>query len=71
MNEQESAFPAEAAPARQPFEAWVAAKQPEAWRAAAARAMRAWAIGREVTEAEFDQALADAGAVQIGIEPTR
>jgi hypothetical protein len=60
------ATPERRPPERRAFEAWVEAKRPEAWRSAAARAMRGWAIGREVTEAEFDEALEAAGAVRIG-----
>jgi hypothetical protein len=55
-----------APPPRRAFETWVDEKKPAAWLAAAARAMRGWAIGREVTETEFDTALADAGSVRIG-----
>jgi hypothetical protein len=58
-------------PPRQPFETWVATKKPEPWRAAAARAMRGWAIGREVTEAEFDEALKAAGEIVCGYDLTR
>jgi hypothetical protein len=50
---------------RRPFEEWVAAKKPAAWLAAAARAMQGWAIGREVTEHQFDKALEAAGAVTM------
>jgi hypothetical protein len=60
-----------AAPARRPFEAWVLAKKPEAWRAAAARAMRGWAIGFEVTETQFDEAMTAAGEIRIGYDLTR
>lgn len=56
-----------AEPQRKPFEEWVAEKKPAAWLAAAGRAHRGWAIGREVTEADFDAALKDAGAVVIGV----
>ena len=52
---------------RKPYEEWVALKQPAAWLAAAGRALRGWAIGKEVTEADFDAALHDAGAVAIGV----
>jgi hypothetical protein len=55
---------------RKPFETWVEAKKPPAWLAAAARAMRGWPIGREVTEQEFDDALEAAGQVAIGYELT-
>ncbi len=58
-------------PERRPFEAWVEAKRPELWRAAAARAMRGWAIGREVTEVEFDESLKAAGEVRLGYSFTR
>lgn len=54
-------------PERRPYEQWVAAKKPAAWLAAAARAGRGWAIGREVTEQEFDAAIHDAGAVALGV----
>lgn len=51
---------------RRPFEAWVEEKRPAAWLAAAARAMRGWPIGREVTEAEFDAAITAAGTIPLG-----
>jgi uncharacterized membrane protein AbrB (regulator of aidB expression) len=51
---------------RQPFEKWAEAKKPAAWLVAAARAMRGWAIGREVTEAEFDDAIHAAGTITLG-----
>jgi hypothetical protein len=50
---------------RRPFETWVAEKKPAAWLAAAARAMQGWAIGREVTEPEFDDALKAAGSAEM------
>lgn len=52
---------------RKPFEQWASEKKTPAWLAAAARAMRGWAIGREVTEEDFDAALTDAGAVAVGV----
>jgi hypothetical protein len=52
-------------PARRPFEEWVAEKKPAAWLAAAARAMQGWAIGQEITEAQFTDALRDAGAIEM------
>ncbi len=50
---------------RRPFEEWVKEKQPAAWLAAAARTMRGWAIGREVTEQEFNEAIRAASAVEM------
>lgn len=46
-------------------EAWAAMKQPAAWLLAAARMLRAWPIGREVNEDDFDRALSDAGSVAL------
>lgn len=57
--------------ARRPFEAWAADKKPAAWQAAAARAMRGWAIGREVTEQEFDDSIQAAGKITLGYDLTR
>lgn len=56
---------------RKTFETWAAEKRPAAWLTAAARAMRGWAIGREVTEAEFDDAIHAAGSVTLGHDQTR
>jgi hypothetical protein len=55
---------------RKPFEIWAAEKKPAPWQANAARAMRGWAIGREITEAEFDDAIQAAGQVAIGYDLT-
>lgn len=46
--------------ARRPFEEWAASKAHEPWKIAAAKAMRSWAIGHEMTEGEFDEAVSDA-----------
>jgi hypothetical protein len=56
---------------RQPFETWADAKKPAVWLIAAARAMRGWAIGREVTEAEFDDAIQAAGSIALGYDLKR
>lgn len=45
---------------RRAFEEWGAAKKVEAWKVNAAKHLRVWAIGFEVTESEFDQAIYDA-----------
>lgn len=42
------------------FEEWSALKHVAEWKSRAAKAMRSWPIGAEVTEAEFDQAIYDA-----------
>jgi hypothetical protein len=59
------------APERRPFEAWAAEKKPAPWQAAAARAMRGWAIGREITESEFDDAITAAGSITLGYDLKR
>jgi hypothetical protein len=69
--EKHDALAPESAPERRTFEAWAAEKKTAAWQAAAARAMRAWAIGREVTEAEFDEAVRAAGEIRLGYDLTR
>lgn len=51
---------------RRPIEGWAKAKQPELWRYRAAKALRDWPIGAEVTEAEFDEALKAAGEISLG-----
>lgn len=53
---------------RRAIEAWAEEKRAEAWRLAAARAMRGWAIGRELTEQEFDAAMKAAGEIRIGYD---
>lgn len=53
------------------FEAFAEEKKPAAWKAAAARAMRGWPIGFEVTEAEFEKALEDAGEIVLGYDVKR
>jgi hypothetical protein len=63
--------PIQKATERRPFEAWVAEKKPAPWQSNAARAMRGWAIGREVTEAEFDDAVKAAGAVVLSSDLKR
>ncbi len=44
-------------PERRPFEQWAEAKKTPAWKLAAAKAHENWPLGREVTEAAFDQAV--------------
>jgi hypothetical protein len=63
--------PAAPPAARRPFETWATEKQPAPWQAAAARTMRGWVIGREVTEAEFDDAIKAAGSIVLGHDLTR
>lgn len=46
-------------------EAWAEKKRPEDFVLAAARALKGWAIGKEVAEEDFDEALKSAGAVQL------
>lgn len=41
-------------------------ENPTHWKYAAAKAMRGWVIGFEVTEEEFDAAVNDAAGVVIG-----
>lgn len=50
------------------YEQWTEAKSPPRWLAAAARALRGWAVGKEVTEAEFDSAVQAAAGVKLGAE---
>lgn len=47
-------------------ETWSEEKRTPAWLFAAARAKHRWPIGREVTEAEFDKAIAATKSIQIG-----
>jgi hypothetical protein len=42
------------------YDSWAAKKKTDAWKVGAARAMRAWPLGKEVTESEYDQAVYDA-----------
>lgn len=54
------------APARKPVEQHAEEKQTPAWLLAAARAHHGWPIGRELTESEFEQALAATKGIRIG-----
>lgn len=49
-----------------PFEAWAHAKSTAPWLVAAARALRGWPAGREVSELQFDEACAEASEGQLG-----
>jgi hypothetical protein len=49
---------ASAEPEKKTVESWAAQKATPPWLFAAARAHERWAIGAELTEAEFDAALA-------------
>lgn len=51
-------------------EVWAAEKKPEDFLLAAARALKGWAIGKEVSEEDFDAALVAAGDVQLQ-QPTK
>ncbi len=42
---------------RRPHEEWAARRGTPAWLLAAARAKAGWALGREVTEEEYDRAV--------------
>lgn len=53
-------------PTQKPVEAWRDEKRIESWLFAAAAAGRRWAIGQEITEAEFDQAIAATRSIRIG-----
>jgi hypothetical protein len=48
-----------------PFEKHAASKQTPAWLVAGAKQAGGWGQGRELTEAEFDQAVADVGNIRI------
>lgn len=48
------------APLRRAFEAWAADRKTDAWKVNAAKHLRGWPIGAEVTEDEFNQAVYDA-----------
>lgn len=56
---------------RKPIEGWAQEKGTAAWLFAAAKALRAWAVGQEVSEQDFDEAVADAGSVAIGVTSAR
>jgi hypothetical protein len=49
-----------------PYEEWARRGGVEHWRADVARHCRAWPLGQEVTESEFNQALHDAFNSRIG-----
>ena len=53
------------APARIPFEQHAKSKQTPAHLVAGAKQAGGWGEGREVTEAEFDQAIVDVGNICI------
>jgi hypothetical protein len=70
--------------ARRAVEAWAAAKghaptttdakgreqhNPASWQFAAAKANERWPLGAELTEAEYDAAIARAGAVTLNHPP--
>ena len=48
-----------------PFEDWAKAKKIPDWKLAATRAFASWPAGREVTEADFDQAVQRACSVAM------
>jgi hypothetical protein len=50
---------------RLPFEQWAAKKKTVAWLLAAAKALESWPIGREITEAQFDDAVLRAGSLAV------
>ena len=54
------------ADAKLPYEEWARRGGVEHWRADVARHCRAWPLGQEVTESEFNQALHDAFNSRIG-----
>lgn len=55
-----------AQPQRLAWELWAEQKKVPHWKADAARHGRAWPLGQEVTESEFDQAIYDAFNSRIG-----
>jgi hypothetical protein len=52
-------------PEKKTVELWAAQKATPAWLFAAARAYERWGIGSQLTEADFDAALARAQALQF------
>jgi hypothetical protein len=55
-----------AAAPRKTVEVWAAEKKTPAWLFAGAKAGNRWPIGRELEEAEYDQAVHAAANVKIG-----
>lgn len=54
-----------AAPVKKTVEAWAAAAKLPPWQFAAAKTMCHWPIGKELTEEEFNQAVAAARSIEI------
>jgi hypothetical protein len=61
MDSESNAAPAQ----RRTVEEWARAKSAEPWQYAAARAMRRWPIGFEMTEADFEAALHEAAHIPL------
>lgn len=61
------AIPAESKKSLEPraVELWREVKKTPAWLFAAAKTLRRWAHGKVVSEADFDAAIRDAGAVKL------
>ena len=51
---------------RRPAEQWAQEKQTPAWLFAAARVHEGWPVGRELLEAEFEEALQRVSVVRLG-----
>jgi hypothetical protein len=60
-----NATPSPAAGGVKPFEQWAKAKRTEAWWVAGAAMHAGWAVGREVTEADYDAAVDAAKKVEV------
>ena len=58
--------PATASSGRKPVEEHAKAKNTPAWLFAGAKAGEGWALGRELTEAEYDAAIERAGSHRLG-----
>lgn len=54
-------------PVMKTAEDWAAEKQTPAWLFAAARAHHTWPVGRELTEAQFLEALSATRGIRIGM----
>jgi hypothetical protein len=53
-------------PVRQPVEFWCAARRPAPWKHAVAAVLHAWAVGEELTEAEYVAAIDAASNLKLG-----
>jgi hypothetical protein len=66
MSKETPAPAAKSAASTKTAEAWAAEKKTPRWLYAAAKALHRWPIGKELVEANFDEACKKAGNVQIG-----